>query len=187
MTPNGVGHVGIQVGGDKPGDPRGTYRSVHPWFPVFGPFIVFPMPILKATSWQEDAQSEAKGPNQDMKKPDVVFYSDNLNTPAMQSALETESEGHKYQLVPGVHPWRFFLHAAEDITYQPTERVYYPNRHFDYTERTHNCATFVAEVLRAGGIPLQQTTLPWVMTPNSVLEQLSSNPKFKAVNLDVES
>ena len=60
MTPSVVGHVGIQVGGEKPGDPNGVYKSVHPNLPVFGPLIVYPVPVHAATSWQEDAESEGR-------------------------------------------------------------------------------------------------------------------------------
>jgi hypothetical protein len=187
MTPEGVGHVGIQVGGTKPGDPGGVYRSVHPTLPVFGPFIFYPMPLAKATSWVEDAQSEAKSPNQELRLPDVVFHSNNLDTTAMNSVLDVEShERHrKYQLVPGLHPWRFFRRAAEDVTYQPTERLSFWKPISE--TKVHNCATFVAEVLGAGGVQLQQTRYPWKMSPNSVMQQLSRDEKFRPVDLHVEN
>ncbi len=77
MTPSVVGHVGIQVGGEKPGDPNGVYKSVHPNLPVFGPLIVYPVPVHAATSWQEDAESEGRArglTDGALQQPDAVFH-----------------------------------------------------------------------------------------------------------------
>lgn len=183
MTPDGVGHVGIQVGGRKPGDSQGIYRSVHPLFPVFGPFIVYPMPLVQALSWEEDARSESKDPNQEMKLPDAIFHSNRLNIPNMVDALDRESADCKYQLIPGIHPWRFFHYSAEDLTYQPIERIYSPTQPLS-RKKTHNCATYVAEILRAGGVELQPALYPWRMSPNSVMYQLYDNPLFSPVSTD---
>lgn len=184
MTPDGVGHVGIQVGGERPGDHHGIYRSVHPLFPVFGPFVVYPMPLVQALSWQEDARSESKDPNQEFKLPDVIFYSNRLNVTKMIEALDSESKDFKYQLIPGIHPWKFFDYSAEDVTYQPLERIYSPSQPLARV-KTHNCATYVAEVLRAGGVELKPTSYPWRMSPNSVMDQLSSNPLFVPVKISL--
>lgn len=189
MTPNVVGHVGIQVGGETPGDPKGVYKSVHPKLPVFGPLIVYPVPVHVATSWQEDSESEgkARGLNEGvLQAPDAVFHSTTLNTQVMQSTVDRESnETTKYQLIPGIHPWQFFNRAAEDVTYQPSERRDYPVMRKTLPTKTFNCATFVAEVLKTGGVALEETILPWKMSPNSVWSQLSSNDSFRRVDVDI--
>lgn len=184
-TAQGVGHVGIQIGGESPGDSTGVYKSAHPQVPVFGPFVVYPMPLVSPSSWIEDAEAESQSLHDTtIKNPDVVFHTTTLDTTKMQTCATREIQEAKYQLAPGIHPWSFFKRAAEDITYQPTERPEYPHMLFAPEEKTHNCATFVAEVLKTGGAPLTSSRFPWVMSPNSVSSQLSSHPDFKPVSIE---
>jgi hypothetical protein len=187
MTPEQVGHVGIQVGGEAPGDLNGFYRSFHPQLPVFGPLIVYPVPSLVATSWEEDGEGEAiaRGFESGILKPDAIFHSNTLNTVRMKCSINLEIKESKYQLIPGIHPWNFFQRAAEDITYQPTERIEYPKVMRPHrVEKAHNCATFVAEILREGGVSLNHSIFPWKMTPNSVYDQLKIDQHFTRINID---
>lgn len=185
-TIHGVGHVGIQVGGEEPGDPQGVYRSVHPQIPVSGPLVVYPVPLATATSWEQDARSEATVENE-MRVPDVLFHSKTLNATAMRDTISREIRQSKYQLVPGIHPWSLFKRAAEDITYQPTERPEYPSMNRNREEKTHNCATFVAEVLKTGGVPLNPSKLPWQISPNSIFTQLAKHPDFSRINPELNN
>jgi hypothetical protein len=186
MTPNVVGHVAIQIGGEKPGDPTGVYKSVHPKLPVFGPLIVYPFPMHTATTLQEDSQSEGKARRLEdglQQAPDAIFHTKALDTTLMKVTAEQNSlnnEG-KYQLIPGIQPWYFFNRAAEDVTYQPIERIEYPLMRKARPLKAFNCATFVGEVLKSGGVTLQESRFPWKMSPNSIWSQLSKNHNFSRV------
>ncbi len=183
-TAQGVGHVGIQIGGESPGDSTGIYKSVHPLVPVFGPFITYPVPLVSSSSWIDDAEAESQSLHSAVtRNPDAIFHTKKLNTEIMRDCATREIEEAKYQLVPDIHPWSFFNRAAEDVTYQPTERPEYPHMHFAPKEKTHNCATFVAEVLNTGGAPLTHSRVPWGISPSGVLDQLSRHPDFTSVDI----
>ena len=199
-TAKTVGHVGIKIGGCEADDAKGHYASLHPTLPAFGPTIVYPLPAALNKSLEDDKQNEGEALQRArqaqegafmtqaeleksyIKSPDYVFFLKDLNTQNMRTRLEQKQEKidtHelKYQLFPQVRFWEFFNHTARDVSYNPIDTQTSPIEPTPKFEK-HNCATFVADVLKAGGKELQPSKTPWGLSPSTVAQQLAHDEKI---------
>lgn len=196
MAPKTVGHVAIEVGSCKPGDPHGEYISIHPgMIPAIGPTTVLPLPAKLANHLTEDMAMEAASQKADLSAddlptslshpvtslpPDYTFQIPNLNTDAMRAVINRTREEvvtgqTTYQLLPKVKATRFFFELPQYLNYNPVDII--PSRqlssmHF-YGQHNYNCATLVKDILQVGGLPLNETNTPWGSTPNDVAMQIS--------------
>lgn len=202
MTPEKVGHVAFQVGGCQPKMTKecesGIYLSLHPArIPAFGPTIALPLPSQLSRCLEDDMEIEASyvtnlispdavtfsHPSEkvSMLPPDAIFKIDHLKTDKMEKAIEQienlHGEGNlSYQLCPRPDSVGFYLDMPTFLTYDFDKSAYVSSRQsIDYYgKHRYNCATMVSWILLAGSLTLKHSKLPWGITPNDVMDQLSN-------------
>ena len=203
MTAEKVGHAAIQVGGCEPKrqdqDNKGEYMSIHPRsIPAIGPTIIFPLPAALSTTLTDDMASEAASLRNDETlemptafrprhlptslPPDYTFKVPNLRVDAMRTLMKTTKEEVEtgqttYQLLPKVNTLTFFKELPQYINYNSIDIINPPrqsHKGHTYGDKKYNCATLVSSILVAGGLPIQQSSMPWGQTPDSLANQLSN-------------
>lgn len=187
-----VGHVALQVGKD--------YVSLHPGdASAYGPASFLPLKASFAQSVKEDSEIEGYSqsrrvvtefdsapPVQDDKPtspvfPDKTFTIKGLNTPAMQEAFarkkeEVDADTLAYQLLPKVNVLKFFQESAHQMggDFADAAMRTDPSAVSHTTPQTENCATIAAKVLTVGGLTIEESAMPWGVSPNGLANQLES-------------
>ena len=186
-------------------DNNGEYISIHPnMVPSIGPTVIFPLPAGLASTLSEDMTAEAGSQNNAMLGeltgimepfppqhipssclPDYTFNIPHLKTNDMRKLItltrdEVKTGATTYQLLPKINTLGFFKDIPEYINYNPVDIAKKPKQsptsgYYGYNR--YNCVTLVSTILATGGMPIQQSNMPWGQTPNDLIEQLSKNTR----------
>ncbi|KTD75129.1 hypothetical protein [Legionella waltersii] len=204
MTANSPGHAAVQIGGAKPKvkeSDAGEYGSLHPEkIPSVGVTTVLPLPAHFATTLTEDMETlgESKStpfisdmdlPPQPLASktpkplpPDEIYHFKGLDTSKMskkmaQARKEVDSGDMSYQLLPNLNLVKFFKDSASFIAQDPVEIEMRrrANENDPTNSSAHNCTSLASDILKQGGIPINNPNyIPWSITPNGLSDELSN-------------
>lgn len=198
MTSDSVGHVAIQVGGDKPKRAQtdsGEYVSIHPKnIPAVGLTSIIPLPATLATNLAEDKDTlsapksslpepftpriSVPHPMERPPSPDQTFQLKGLNTDAMNRYINNLQQnvsngGAHYQLFPRVNLVRFFSDCATFASQDPIDAAITTlMRRKAQPQQVFNCTSLVTTILAEGGLPLKKSRTPWGKTPDALADEI---------------
>jgi hypothetical protein len=178
----------------------GEYLSLWPSkIPAFGPTVALPLPARLANTLEmdmldEDSQNQAtflSDPeyhsldtpflvNPNGMSPDHIYSIPDLNTKAMKTKIANIKEAvdcgeQRYQLFPNINLIGFFRDAGACLSYDSVDMYQLAlnnQRRKKATYAKNNCATLVADILKEGGLTIEQPNVFMGVTPNSVASQI---------------
>lgn len=179
---------------------EGEYLSLWPnKIPAFGPTVALPLPARLADTLErdmldEDSQNQStflSDPelhsldtpflvNPNGMPPDQIYSIPHLNTKAMKTKIASIREAvdtgeQRYQLFPNISLVGFFRDMGACLSYDPVDmhQLNQNNqRRKKPTYSKNNCTTLVADILKEGGLHIEQENVFMGLTPNSLANQI---------------